>query len=261
MNIPTYSQLVASRGTADAVSTFTFHLSDSASFTVRAMLRDGEPWFVAADVCAALEIANSRDALSRLADDEKGVGNADTLGGAQQVGIVNESGLYALIFTSRKPEAQRFRRWVTSDVLPSIRKTGAYTTAAPALPQTFAQALRALADKTEESERQAAALALAAPKVEMVDRYMDATGTQTFRQVAKLLGAKEPAFRAFLAAHRILYQIGGTWTPYAEHLDAGRFVVKTGSADNGHAFSAARFTPKGVAWVTGLWVDAVGAKG
>lgn len=93
---------------------------------VRAVLRDGEPWFVAADVCAVLEISNSRDALSRLADDEKGVGNADTPGGVQQVGIVNESGLYALIFTSRKPEAQRFRRWVTGEVLPSIRKTGGY---------------------------------------------------------------------------------------------------------------------------------------
>jgi phage antirepressor YoqD-like protein len=85
-----------------------------------------------------------------------------------------------------------------------------------------------------------------------------ATGTQTFRQVAKLLQAKEPAFRAFLAARRILYQIGGTWTPYAEHIDAGRFVVKTGSAENGHSFSATRFTPKGVAWVSALWLDAIG---
>ncbi|MFA9263081.1 MAG: Rha family transcriptional regulator, partial [Undibacterium sp.] len=83
-------------------------------------------------------------------------------------------------------------------------------------------AARAWADATESKIKAEAALALAAPKVEMVDRYMDATGTQTFRQVAKLLGAKEPAFRAFLAASRILYQIGGTWTPYAEHLDAGR---------------------------------------
>jgi len=118
-----------------------------------------------------------------------------------------------------------------------------------------------LAMESEEGRLKAeAALALAAPKVEMVDRYMDATGTQTFRQVAKLLQAKEPAFRAFLAARRILYQIGGTWAPYAEHIDAGRFVVKTGSADNGHAFSATRFTPKGVAWVSGLWLDAIGNK-
>lgn len=119
-------------------------------------------------------------------------------------------------------------------------------------------AARAWADATESKIKAETALALAAPKVEMVDRYMDATGTQTFRQVAKLLQAKEPAFRAFLAARQIMYQIGGTWTPYAEHLDAGRFVVKTGSADNGHAFSAARFTPKGVAWVSGLWSEAIG---
>lgn len=87
---------------------------------------------------------------------------------------------------------------------------------------------------------------------------MDATGTQTFRQVAKLLGAKEPAFRAFLAARRVMYQIGGTWVPYAEHIEAGRFVVKTGSADNGHAFSSTRFTPKGVAWVAALWGESAG---
>lgn len=120
-------------------------------------------------------------------------------------------------------------------------------------------AARAWADATESKIKAEAALALAAPKVEMVDRYMDATGTQTFRQVAKLLQAKEPAFRAFLAARQIMYQIGGTWTPYAEHLDAGRFVVKVGSADNGHAFSAARFTPKGVAWVSALWAEATGS--
>ncbi len=130
--------------------------------------------------------------------------------------------------------------------------------AAPALPRTFAEALRLAAEQAERIEQQEAALALAAPKVEMVDRYMDATGTQTFRQVAKLLQAKEPAFRAFLAARRIMYQISGTWTPYAEHIAAGRFVVKTGSADNGHAFSSTRFTPKGVAWVSSLWRESVG---
>jgi phage antirepressor YoqD-like protein/phage anti-repressor protein len=119
-------------------------------------------------------------------------------------------------------------------------------------------AARAWADATEQKQIAQQSLLLAAPKVEFVDRYVEATGTQTFRQVAKLLQAKEPAFRAFLAARRILYQIGGAWTPYAEHIDAGRFVVKTGSADNGHAFSATRFTPKGIAWVSGLWLDAIG---
>lgn len=93
---------------------------------VRYEMIDGEPWFVANDVCNILGIVNSRDALSRLEDDEKGVGITDTLGGKQEMNIVNESGLYNLIFQSRKPEAKKFRKWVTSEVLPSIRKTGKY---------------------------------------------------------------------------------------------------------------------------------------
>ena len=85
---------------------------------------DGEPWFVAADVCAALSIANSRDAATRLDEDKKGVATIDTLGGRQELGTVNESRLYSLILGSRKPEAKRFKKWVTSEVLPAIRKTG-----------------------------------------------------------------------------------------------------------------------------------------
>lgn len=95
---------------------------------VRALMRDGEPWFVAADVCKALEIANNRDALTRIDDDEKGVALADTLGGKQEVTIVNEPGLYSLVLGSRKPEAKVFKRWVTHEVIPSIRKHGAYLT-------------------------------------------------------------------------------------------------------------------------------------
>lgn len=87
----------------------------------------GNPWFVAADVCAVLEIRNNRDAMSRLDDDEKDVVSTDTLGGKQDVTIINESGLYSLILTSRKPEAKSFKKWVTSEVLPSIRKTGSYS--------------------------------------------------------------------------------------------------------------------------------------
>jgi hypothetical protein len=93
---------------------------------VRTILKDGETWFVAADVCAVLEHTNSRVAVSRLEDDEKGVSSVYTLGGGQETTVVNESGLYNLIFTSRKPQAKAFRRWVTSEVLPSIRATGRY---------------------------------------------------------------------------------------------------------------------------------------
>lgn len=94
--------------------------------TVRVLERDAMPWFVAQDVCACLSIANHKDAVARLDDDEKGVGITDTLGGEQQVLIVSESGLYALIFKSRKAEAVRFRKWVTGVVLPTLRRTGSY---------------------------------------------------------------------------------------------------------------------------------------
>lgn len=93
---------------------------------VRVVDRDGQPWFVAADVCRVLEISNARDAISSLEEDERGVVNADTLGGAQNMNTVSESGLYALIFKSRKPQAKTFRKWVTSEVLPAIRVTGKY---------------------------------------------------------------------------------------------------------------------------------------
>ena len=99
---------------------------------VRTVLIDGAPWWVLADVCRVLGLKNSRNASSRLGDDEKDVHLVDTLRGKQRMTIVNESGLYAVILRSEKPEAQAFKRWVTHEVLPTIRKTGAYV---PALPQ------------------------------------------------------------------------------------------------------------------------------
>ena len=96
------------------------------SHAVRTVDRDGQPWFVAADVCAVLGIKNHRESIRHLDDDEKGVISNDTLGGAQQTSVVNESGLYALVLRSRKPEARKFAKWVTSEVLPAIRKTGRY---------------------------------------------------------------------------------------------------------------------------------------
>jgi hypothetical protein len=100
-----------------------FRFQDAA---VRTVVRDGATWFVAADVCEVLDHTHSRMALSRLEDDEKGVTTVYTNRGNREVAIVNESGLYSLVFTSRKPEAKAFRRWVTGEVLPAIRKTGRY---------------------------------------------------------------------------------------------------------------------------------------
>lgn len=99
---------------------------NSNAFNVRVLVKDDAPWFVAKDVCDCLGISNSRDAVSRLDADEKGVGKADTLGGCQDMTVISESGLYALIMRSTKPEAKPFRKWVTSEVLPTIRKTGMY---------------------------------------------------------------------------------------------------------------------------------------
>lgn len=93
---------------------------------VRMIVKDGEPWWVLNDVCAVLQIANPRDASTRLRDWQKGVGNADTLGGRQDLILVNEAGLYKLALTSRKPVAEKFERWLTTEVLPSIRKFGMY---------------------------------------------------------------------------------------------------------------------------------------
>lgn len=109
------------------------NVATGASLSLNALEKDGQVWFVASDVCGALGIVNSRDALTGLDDDEKGVATTDTLGGRQQVATINESGLYSLIFRSRKAEAKRFKKWVTSQVIPSIRKHGGYINGQEAL--------------------------------------------------------------------------------------------------------------------------------
>ncbi|KGG86688.1 phage antirepressor KilAC domain-containing protein [Comamonas thiooxydans] len=126
---------------------------------------------------------------------------------------------------------------------------------APKLPQTMAQALRLAAEQAEQIEAQQEQLALAAPKVAFVDRYVAATsGEKGFREVCKLLGANEHEFSEFLARAKIMYRLAGKMTPHAEHLTAGRFKVKTGTAPrNEHAYAQAKFTPKGVEWIAGLW--------
>lgn len=122
------------------------------------------------------------------------------------------------------------------------------------VPQSLPEALRLAADLAEQKQRLTDELAAAAPKVEFVDRYCTASGSMSFRQVAKLLKAKEPEFRLFLLESNIMYRLGGALTPYHQHTEAGRFEVKTGTAAaSNHAFSQARFTAKGVRWIGGLW--------
>ena len=126
---------------------------------------------------------------------------------------------------------------------------------APKVPQTYAQALLEAGRLAQLAEEQAQQLALAAPKVAFVDKYVQATGLFTFREVAKLLKANEARFREFLLAQKIMYRLGfgGDLTAYQNHADAGRFEVKTNTAKNGHSYKRTMFTTKGVHWVAGQW--------
>ncbi|HBM2626345.1 TPA: phage antirepressor KilAC domain-containing protein [Enterobacter hormaechei subsp. hoffmannii] len=126
----------------------------------------------------------------------------------------------------------------------------------PKVPQSFSEALRLAAELEEQKQMLTDQLAIAAPKAEFVDRYVVATGSMTFRQVAKLLNAKEPEFRLFLLDNHIMYRLNGTLTPYHQHIEAERFEVKTGTTNaSNYAFSQARFTAKGVKWIGGLWAE------
>ena len=152
-------------------------------FAIRALTIDGEPWFVAADVCEVLTVATEQ--TRRLDDDEKGLRTMQTPGGPQQMLVINESGLYSLILTSRKPEAKRFKKWVTSEVLPSIRKTGSYSTNAPAVPQSLSAALRLAADQAEQIEALAIERDHAIAIKAQIGHKREATAMNTASQATK----------------------------------------------------------------------------
>jgi anti-repressor protein len=115
--------------------------------------------------------------------------------------------------------------------------------------------LRLAAEQAEQIEQQAAQLEAQKPAVEFVGRYVEAGGSKGFREVCKLLSAKEPAFRAFLVDTGVLYHLGGRLVPYQHHIDAGRFEIKAGVThdENAYAFNQTRFTPKGIEWIAGKW--------
>lgn len=112
----------------------------------------GAPWFVATDLCAVLGIGNSRQALTALDNDEKGVINSDTPGGVQELATVNEPGMYSLVLRSRKPHAREFKRWLTHDVIPSIRKTGGYGVQQPSIDQLDRRTLAQMVIDAEDAK-------------------------------------------------------------------------------------------------------------
>lgn len=198
---------------------------------IRTMTIQGEPWFVAADVCKALEIGDTHKAVERLDDDEKGRTSIPTLGGNQDMIIVNEPGLYSLVLGSRKPEAKAFKRWITHEVIPQIRKTGVYH-----LPQTYAEALRALADESERREKlEKEALALTTkieemkPKVTYLDTILQNPSTVLVTQIAKDYGLSAKGFNKLLKDLGIQYKVNGQWVLYSKYQGYGYTQSKTHS--------------------------------
>ena len=193
------------------------------SSEVRTVQVNGEPWFVLADVCKVLEISNSRNISSRLEPDEKGVTLVDTLGGTQQMTIINESGLYTVILRSDKPQAKPFRKWVTSEVLPSIRKHGAYMTPetikkvmlTPDFIISLAGELKNEQEKnkklTLELESKDEEISTLKPKATYCDLVLSCTNAVPISLIAKDYGMSARKLNSILNDMKIQYKCGGQW--------------------------------------------------
>ena len=181
---------------------------------------NGEPWFVGKDVAARLGYSNTVDAISKHVDiEDRGLAKCDTLGGTQEMVIINESGLYSLVLSSKLESAKRFKRWITSEVIPQIRKTGSYH-----IPKTYAEALRALADETEKIEALKKQNQLMQPKAEFFDAVTDSKTAIPIGDVAKILdiGIGRNKLFEFLRDKNILTSDN---RPYQRYIDAGYFRV------------------------------------
>jgi len=223
---------------------------------VRTVIRDGQPWFVAKDVCNILEITNSRDAVARLDEDEKGVVSTDTPGGSQQLQAVTESGLYVLVLSSRKQEAKSFKRWVTHDVLPQIRQTGTYNL----IPKTLPEALRAYANEVERRQALEAENLKMLPKAEFHDRVVATEGEMTMEAAAKELRTGRNRLFRELRNKRILKSNN---LPMQEYLDRGYFRVVQNPlyfGENGVPYAQTMVTGKGLVWLSKQIADAGGLK-
>ena len=220
----------------------------NAGFQIRGGLIDNEPYFVAKDVCEALSIEKYRDAVARLDDDERGSLVVDTLGGNQEMTALNESGLYSLIMTSRKQEAKEFKKWVTKEVLPSIRKHGIYATDTTiekmiSNPDFAIQLLTTLKEERAarlEAERRNAVL-------------MHATKTYTATEIAKEIGLKSAiALNNKLADLKIQFKQNGTWVLYSKYADLGYTDIKQSVLDSGRIVYDRRWTQDGRAFILEL---------
>ncbi|GAB2567214.1 phage antirepressor [Leucobacter ruminantium] len=216
---------------------------------VRVVLIDNEPWFVLADLCRVLEIRNVGNAAARLDHEMKGIHQADTPGGRQSMTIVSEAGMYEVVIRSDKPEAAAFRRWITSEVLPQIRKTGSYgTQVALSEDEIVHQALAITARRVEQLE---AKITADAPKVHFAEAVAASPSTILVGDLAKILranGAPFGANRLFEKLRTDGYLIrrrGSDWNmPTQKSMELGLFEIKESTRQHPDGHVLLTKTPK-----------------
>ena len=214
---------------------------------VRTLNLNGEPWFVAVDVCSVLDLSNPTIAVSRLDEDERAKFNLGRQGDAT---IVNEPGLYTLVLGSRKPEAKAFKRWITHKVIPAIRKHGVYITDEKLKlfaehPELLDALMKSLYATHAENLRHRAERQTLLPKADYYDAFMDADGCTNLRTTAKELNVPERWFARFLQQTGFLYRSpAGNLMPYALPRNRGLFRVRD-YVRNGHSGAYTLITPMG----------------
>ena len=214
---------------------------------VRTLNLNGEPWFVAVDVCSVLDLSNPTIAVSRLDEDERAKFNLGRQGDAT---IVNEPGLYTLVLGSRKPEAKAFKRWITHEVIPVIRKHGVYITDEKLKlfaehPELLDALMKSLYAAHAENLRHRAERQTLLPKADYYDAFMDADGCTNLRTTAKELNVPERWFARFLQQTGFLYRSpAGNLMPYAIPRNRGLFRVRD-YVRNGHGGAYTLITPMG----------------
>jgi anti-repressor protein len=228
------------------------------AFPLRIIDIGGNPWFIASDVCTALGLGNTSKACERLDDDEKLVSQLVIAGQNRDVLLINESGLYNLVLTSNKPQAKPFKKWVTGDVLPSIRKTGGY--AVSNAPANFADALQLAADQQREIQRQQEQIAMQAPKVDLANAVIADASLMALSEVATELGQKRKAFFEVLVQANWVFKRKqndglkeGPWLPFADKQSRGLLVFKKRPDDRGFLRDQTLVTGKGLAEIQKLF--------
>lgn len=218
---------------------------------MRTTLIDGRPWFAAKDVCEILELGNVTRAVERLSESQKGLTSIQTPGGKQQMNVVSEAGLYKLIFTSRKEEADRFTNWVAEEVLPSIRQHGLYATD-NVVDRILADpdfGIQLLTSYKEERERR-----LQAERTNAI--LMHVTKTYTATEIAKELGFRSAtALNRDLADKRIQYKQNETWVLYSDYASRGYVEIKQEVLDNGKVIYHRRWTQLGREFLLNLYSE------